>query len=184
MKKQKVKLLLISLFLIWVWSCKNVVNNNTEKDPLNESLSIESDTKINNPLANKKFYYLDKEENGELTLSIFPYLEDDYDMAKIIFTDSMLIDGWNIMEPHEWKIERVSQQDSLLIYHLQMMYYPETQDNFYFKFQFDEFKSEKYNEKKGILYRKLYRKDRDTTYILIDSLKSNSVRKVKAEWIL
>lgn len=62
---------------------------------------------------NKKFYYLDKEENGELTLSIFPYLEDDYDMAKIIFTDSMLIDGWNVMEPYEWKIERVSQQDSL-----------------------------------------------------------------------
>ena len=163
------KLLLISLFLIWVWSCKNVVNDNTEKDPLNESLSIESDTKINNPLANKKFYYLDKEENGELTLSIYPYLEDDYDMAKIIFTDSMLIDGWNIMEPYEWKIERVSQQDSLLIYHLQMMGYPETQDTFYFN----------YNEKKGILYRK----DRDTTYILIDSLKSNSVRKVKAELI-
>ena len=168
------KLLLISLFLIWVWSCKNVVNDNTEKDPLNESLSIESDTKINNPLANKKFYYLDKkEENGELRLLIYPYLEDDYDMAKIIFTDSMLIDGWNIMEPYEWKIERVSQQDSLLIYHLQMMY-PETQDTFYFN----------YNEKKGILYRKLYRKDRDTTFILIDSLKSNSVRKVKAEWIL
>ena len=169
MKKQKMKLLLISLFLIWVWSCKNVVNNNTEKDPLNELLSIESDTKINNPLVNKKFYYLDKEENGELRLSIFPYLEDDYDMAKIIFTDSMLIDGWNIMEPHEWKIERVSQQDSLLIYHLQMMDYPETQETFNFN----------YNEKKGILYRK----DRDTTYILIDSLKSNSVRKVKAEWI-
>jgi hypothetical protein len=163
------KLLLISCILIWVWSCKNVVNNNTEKDPLNELLSIESDTKINNPLVNKKFYYLDKEENGELRLSIFPYLEDDYDMAKIIFTDSMLIDGWNIMEPHEWKIERVSQQDSLLIYHLQMMDYPETQETFNFN----------YNEKKGILYRK----DRDTTYILIDSLKSNSVRKVKAEWI-
>ena len=171
MKKQKIKLLLISLFLIGtVSSCKNVVNDNTEKDPLNESLSIESDTKINNPLVNKKFYYLDKEENGELTLSIFPYLEDDYDMAKIIFTDSMFIDGWNIMEPHEWKIERVSQQDSLLIYYLQMMENPETQDTFYFN----------YNEKKGILYRK----DRDTTYILIDSLKSNSVRKVKAEWIL
>ena len=171
MKKQYMKLLLISLFLIGtVSSCENVVNNNTEKDPQNELLSIESDTKINNPLANKKFYYLDKEENGELTLSIFPYLEDDYDMAKIIFTDSMLIDGWNIMEPHEWKIERVSQQDSLLIYHLQMMDYPETQKTFNFN----------YNEKKGILYRK----DRDTTYILIDSLKSNSVRKVKAEWIL
>jgi len=168
------KLLLISLFLIWVWSCKNVVNDNTEKDPLNESLSIESDTKINNPLANKKFYYLDKEENGELTLSIFPYLEDDYDMAKIIFTDSMLIDGRNIMEPYEWKIERVSQQDSLLIYHLQMMENPETQKTYNFY----------YNEKKGILYRKLSRQNRDTTFILIDSLKSNSVRKVKAEWIL
>ena len=168
------KLLLISLFLIWVWSCKNVVNNNTEKDPLNESLSIESDTKINNPLANKKFYYLDKEENGELTLSIYPYLEDDYDMAKIIFTDSMLIDGRNIMEPYEWKIERVSQQDSLLIYHLQMMENPETQKTYNFY----------YNEKKGILYRKLSRQNRDTTFILIDSLKSNSVRKVKAEWIL
>lgn len=64
MKKQKMKLLLISLFLIGtVSSCENVVNNNTEKDPLNELLSIESDTKINNPLVNKKFYYLDKEEN-------------------------------------------------------------------------------------------------------------------------
>ena len=173
MKKQKMKLLLISLFLIGtVSSCENVVNNNTEKDFPTDSISclnFDDKAEINNPLANKKFYYLDKEENGELTLSIFPYLEDDYDMAKIIFTDSMLIDGWNIMEPHEWKIERVSQQDSLLIYHLQMMENPETQKTFNFN----------YNEKKGILYRK----DRDTTYILIDSLKSNSVRKVKAELI-
>ena len=120
--------------------------------------------------STSKLNYLDKkEENGELRLLIYPYLEDDYDMAKIIFTDSMLIDGWNIMEPSEWKIERVSQQDSLLIYHLQMMENPETQKTFYFN----------YNEKKGILYRK----DRDTTFILIDSLKSNSVRKVKAELI-
>ena len=45
-KKQYMKLLLISLFLIGtVSSCKNVVNNNTEKDPQNELLSIESDTK-------------------------------------------------------------------------------------------------------------------------------------------
>ena len=45
MKKQKMKLLLISLFLIGtVSSCENVVNNNTEKDPQNELLSIESDT--------------------------------------------------------------------------------------------------------------------------------------------
>ena len=44
-KKQYMKLLLISLFLIGtVSSCENVVNNNTEKDPQNELLSIESDT--------------------------------------------------------------------------------------------------------------------------------------------
>ena len=152
-----------------LFACNNNNNNNKEGN-VNDTINDTIVERLNNPLAGKKFYYLDKEENGELTLSIFPYLEDDYDMAKIIFTDSMLIDGWNIMEPHEWKIERVSQQDSLLIYHLQMMDYPETQKTFYFN----------YNEKKGILYRK----DRDTTYILIDSLKSNSVRKVKAEWIL
>ena len=146
-------------------------NNNNKEGNVNDTINDTIVERLNNPLAGKKFYYLDKkEENGELRLLIYPYLEDDYDMAKIIFTDSMLIDGWNIMEPSEWKIERVSQQDSLLIYHLQMMYYPETQETFYFN----------YNEKKGILYRK----DRDTTFILIDSLKSNSVRKVKAEWIL
>ena len=145
-------------------------NNNNKEGNVNDTINDTIVERLNNPLAGKKFYYLDKkEENGELRLLIYPYLEDDYDMAKIIFTDSMLIDGWNIMEPSEWKIERVSQQDSLLIYYLQMMYYPETQDTFYFN----------YNEKKGILYRK----DRDTTYILIDSLKSNSVRKVKAELI-
>ena len=146
-------------------------NNNNKEGNVNDTINDTIVERLNNPLAGKKFYYLDKkEENGELRLLIYPYLEDDYDMAKIIFTDSMLIDGWNIMEPSEWKIERVSQQDSLLIYHLQMMYYPETQETFKFN----------YNEKKGILYRK----DRDTTFILIDSLKSNSVRKVKAEWIL
>ena len=144
-------------------------NNNNKEGNVNDTINDTIVEKLNNPLAGKKFYYLDKEENGELRLLIYPYLEDDYDMAKIIFTDSMLIDGWNIMEPSEWKIERVSQQDSLLIYHLQMMYYPETQETFKFN----------YNEKKGILYRK----DRDTTFILIDSLKSNSVRKVKAELI-
>ena len=149
-------------------------NNNNKEGNVNDTINDTIVERLNNPLAGKKFYYLDKEENGELTLSIYPYLEDDYDMAKIIFTDSMLIDGWNIMAPYEWKIERVSQQDSLLIYHLQMMDYPETQKNYNFY----------YNEKKGILYRKLSRKNRDTTFILIDSLKSNSVRKVKAEWIL
>ena len=173
MKIQKT-LLLISLLLVVMYSCKNTNSNDKIEQAKDSIVNITSDDIVlNNPLTGKKFYYLDKEENGELRLLIYPYLEDDYDMAKIIFTDSMLINGWNIMEPHEWKIERVSQQDSLLIYHLQMMYYPETQDTFYFN----------YNEKKGILYRKLSRENRDTTFILIDSLKSNSVRKVKAELI-
>ena len=154
-----------------LFACNN--NNNNKEGNVNDTINDTIVERLNNPLAGKKFYYLDKEENGELTLSIYPYLEDDYDMAKIIFTDSMLIDGWNVMEPSEWKIERVSQQDSLLIYHLQMMENPETQKNYNFY----------YNEEKGILYRKLSRKNRDTTFILIDSLKSNSVRKVKAELI-
>ena len=168
-------LLLISLLLVVMYSCKNTNSNDKIEQAKDSIVNIASDDIVlNNPLAGKKFYYLDKkEENGELRLLIYPYLEDDYDMAKIIFTDSMLIDGWNVMEPSEWKIERVSQQDSLLIYHLQMMENPETQKTYNFN----------YNEKKGILYRKLYRKDRDTTFILIDSLKSNSVRKVKAELI-
>ena len=174
MRTQKI-LLLISLLLVVMYSCKNTNSNDKIEQAKDSIVNIASDDIVlNNPLAGKKFYYLDKkEENGELRLLIYPYLEDDYDMAKIIFTDSMLIDGWNVMEPHEWKIERVSQQDSLLIYHLQMMDYPETQKNYNFY----------YNEKKGILYRKLSRKNRDTTFILIDSLKSNSVRKVKAELI-
>ena len=159
--------------LLFACNNNNNNNNNNKEGNVNDTINDTIVERLNNPLAGKKFYYLDKEEDGELTLSIYPYLEDDYDMAKIIFTDSMLIDGWNIMEPSEWKIERVSQQDSLLIYHLQMMYYPETQETFKFN----------YNEKKGILYRKLSRENRDTTFILIDSLKSNSVRKVKAEWI-
>ena len=155
MRTQKI-LLLISLLLVVMYSCKNTNSNDKIEQAKDSIVNITSDDIVlNNPLAGKKFYYLDKEENGELRLLIYPYLEDDYDMAKIIFTDSMLIDGWNIMAPYEWKIERVSQQDSLLIYHLQMMENPENQKTYNFY----------YNEKKGILYRKLYRKDRDTTFI-------------------
>ena len=149
-------------------------NNNNKEGNVNDTINDTIVERLNNPLAGKKFYYLEKDKTGTLILKKYPQFEGDFEMQKIIFTDSMLIDGWNVMEPSEWKIERVSQQDSLLIYHLQMMGYPETQDTFYFN----------YNEKKGILYRKLSRENRDTTFILIDSLKSNSVRKVKAEWIL
>ena len=74
MKKQKMKLLLISLFLIGTASsCENVVNNNTEKDRLNESLSIESDTisdticdTISNAQEHCDFEDFIKEEMGYL----------------------------------------------------------------------------------------------------------------------
>ena len=158
----------ISVYLL-LFAC----NNNNKEGNVNDTINDTIVERLNNPLAGKKFYYLEKDKTGTLILKKYPQFEGDFEMQKIIFTDSMLIDGWNVMEPYEWKIERVSQQDSLLIYHLQMMYYPETQETFKFN----------YNEKKGILYRKLSRENRDTTFILIDSLKSNSVRKVKAELI-
>ena len=64
------KLLLISLFLIGtVSSCENVVNNNTEKDPQNELLSIESDTisdTISNAQEHCDFEDFIKEEIGYL----------------------------------------------------------------------------------------------------------------------
>ena len=159
-KKQKMKLLLISLFLIGiVSSCENVVNNNTEKDPLNESLSIESDTKINNPLIGKKFYYLYKgEDDGELFLAV------DDDMPTIVFTDDMLIDNWNTMEGNRWIIEKIEEKDTLLTYFVKI---EDGEDSIHSLCL-------SYNAKKGLMYN--IRKD--TTFILIDSLYINKIKKI------
>ena len=159
MKKQKMKLLLISLFLIGtVSSCENVVNNNTEKDPLNESLSIESDTKINNPLIGKKFYYLYKgEDDGELFLAV------DDDMPTIVFINDTLMDNWNTMEGNEWIIEKIEKKDTLLTYFVKM----ENGETF-------NSLCLSYNAKKGLMYN--IRKD--TTFILIDSLYTNKIKKI------
>ena len=159
MKKQKIKLLLISLFLIGtVSSCKNVVNDNTEKDPQNESLSIESDTKINNPLIGKKFYYLYKgEDDGELFLAV------DDDMPTIVFINDMLIDNWNTMEGNKWIIEKIEKKDTLLTYFVKMEN-GETSNSLCLS----------YNTKKGLMYN--IRKD--TTFILIDSLYINKIKKI------
>ena len=159
MKKQKMKLLLISLFLIGtVSSCENVVNNNTEKDPLNESLSIESDTKINNPLIGKKFYYLYKgEDDGELFLAV------DDDMPTIVFINDTLMDNWNTMEGNKWIIEKIEKKDTLLTYFVKM----ENGETF-------NSLCLSYNAKKGLMYN--IRKD--TTFILIDSLYINKIKKI------
>ena len=159
MKKQKMKLLLISLFLIGtVSSCESVVNNNTEKDPLNESLSIESDTKINNPLIGKKFYYLYKgEDDGELFLAV------DDDMPTIVFINDTLMDNWNTMEGNKWIIEKIEKKDTLLTYFVKM----ENGETF-------NSLCLSYNAKKGLMYN--IRKD--TTFILIDSLYTNKIKKI------
>ena len=158
-KKQKKKLLLISLFLIGtVSSCENIVNNNTEKNPLNESLSIESDTKINNPLIGKKFYYLYKgEDDGELFLAV------DDDMPTIVFINDTLMDNWNTMEGNKWIIEKIEKKDTLLTYFVKM----ENGETF-------NSLCLSYNAKKGLMYN--IRKD--TTFILIDSLYINKIKKI------
>ena len=155
------KLLLISLFLIWVWSCKNVVNDNTEKDyPTDSISSLDFDDKaeINNPLIGKKFYYLYKgEDDGELFLAV------DDDMPTIVFINDMLIDNWNTMEGNEWTIEKIEEKDTLLTYFVKM----EDGDS-------SDTLCLSYNTKKGLMYN--IRKD--TTFILIDSLYINKIKKI------
>ena len=158
------KLLLISLFLIWVWSCKNVVNDNTEKDyPTDSISSLDFDDKaeINNPLIGKKFYYLYKgEDDGELFLAV------DDDMPTIVFINDMLIDNWNTMEGNKWTIEKIEEKDTLLTYFVKM----EDGDS-------SDTLCLSYNTKKGLMYN--IRKD--TTFILIDSLYINKIKKIETK---
>ena len=159
------KLLLISLFLIWVWSCKNVVNDNTEIDFPTDSISslnFDDKAEINNPLIGKKFYYLYKFE-GELVLAVHPYLKGDDDMPTIVFINDMLIDNWNIMEGNKWIIEKIEEKDTLLTYFVKLED-GDASDSLCLS----------YNAKKGLMYN--IRKD--TTFILIDSLYINKIKKI------
>ena len=171
MKKQKMKLLLISLFLIGtVSSCENVVNNNTEKDFPTDSISslnFDDKAEINNPLIGKKFYYLYKgEDDGELFLAVHPYLKGDDDMPTIVFINDMLIDNWNTMEGNKWTIEKIEEKDTLLTYFVKM----EDRDA-------SDALCLSYNAKKGLMYN--IRKD--TTFILIDSLYINKIKKIETK---
>ena len=156
------KLLLISLFLIWVWSCKNVVNDNTEKDFPTDSISslnFDDKAEINNPLIGKKFYYLYKgEDDGELFLAV------DDDMPTIVFINDMLIDNWNTMEGNKWTIEKIEEKDTLLTYFVKLEDGDSSIDSLCLS----------YNAKKGLMYN--IRKD--TTFILIDSLYINKIKKI------
>ena len=165
------KLLLISLFLIGtVSSCENVVNNNTEKDFPTDSISslnFDDKAEINNPLIGKKFYYLYKgEDDGELFLAVHPYLKGDDDMPTIVFINDMLIDNWNTMEGNKWTIEKIEEKDTLLTYFVKM----EDGDA-------SDALCLSYNAKKGLMYN--IRKD--TTFILIDSLYINKIKKIETK---
>ena len=171
MKKQKMKLLLISLFLIGtVSSCENVVNNNTEKDFPTDSISslnFDDKAEINNPLIGKKFYYLYKgEDDGELFLAVHPYLKGDDDMPTIVFINDTLMDNWNTMEGNKWTIEKIEEKDTLLTYFVKM----EDGDA-------SDALCLSYNAKKGLMYN--IRKD--TTFILIDSLYINKIKKIETK---
>ena len=166
------KLLLISLFLIGiVSSCENVVNNNTEKDFPTDSISslkFDDKTKINNPLIGKKFYYLYKgEDDGELFLAVHPYLKGDDDMPTIVFINDMLIDNWNTMEGNKWTIEKIEEKDTLLTYFVKLEDGDSSIDSLCLS----------YNAKKGLMYN--IRKD--TTFILIDSLYINKIKKIETK---
>ena len=172
MKKQKMKLLLISLFLIGtVSSCENVVNNNTEKDfPTDSISSLDFDDKaeINNPLIGKKFYYLYKgEDDGELFLAVHPYLKGDDDMPTIVFINDMLIDNWNTMEGNKWIIEKIEEKDTLLTYFVKI---EDGEDSIHSLCL-------SYNAKKGLMYNI----KKDTTFILIDSLYIDKIKKIETK---
>jgi len=165
-------LLLISLLLVVMYSCKNTNSNDKIEQAKDSIVNIASDDIVlNNPLAGKKFYYLEKDKTGTLILKKYPQFEGDFEMQKIIFTDSMLIDGWNVMEPSEWYVSKIIQKDTILSYYVNMEPFGSAKDTFRLQ----------YDKEKG----KLYMFVENNIITLIDSLYSDRVKiknvKVKLE---
>ena len=149
-------------------------NNNNKEGNVNDTINDTIVERLNNPLAGKKFYYLEKDKTGTLILKKYPQFEGDFEMQKIVFTDSMLIDGWNVMEPYEWNIVKIANKSPKLIYYVEMGDVEtddSSRDTLYFR----------YDNETGFLYNIL----ENTTLILIDSLYSDRVKiknvKVKLE---
>ena len=140
-------------------------NNNNKEGNVNDTINDTIVERLNNPLAGKKFYYLEKDKTGTLILKKYPQFEGDFEMQKIIFTDSMLIDGWNVMEPYEWNIVNIANKSPKLIYYVEMGDVEtddSSRDTLYFR----------YDNETGFLYNIL----ENTTLILIDSLYSDRVK--------
>ena len=162
MRTQKI-LLLISLLLVVMYSCKNTNSNDKIEQAKDSIVNIASDDIVlNNPLAGKKFYYLEKDKTGTLILKKYPQFEGDFEMQKIIFTDTMLIDGWNVMEPSEWYVSKIIQKDTILSYYVNMEPFGSAKDTFRLQ----------YDKEKG----KLYMFVENNTITLIDSLYSDRVK--------
>ena len=140
-------------------------NNNNKEGNVNDTINDTIVERLNNPLAGKKFYYLEKDKTGTLILKKYPQFEGDFEMQKIVFTDSMLIDGWNVMEPYEWNIVKIANKSPKLIYYVEMGDVEtddSSRDTLYFR----------YDNETGFLYDIL----ENTTLILIDSLYSDRVK--------
>ena len=140
-------------------------NNNNKEGNVNDTINDTIVERLNNPLAGKKFYYLEKDKTGTLILKKYPQFEGDFEMQKIVFTDTMLIDGWNVMEPYEWNIVKIANKSPKLIYYVEMGDVEtddSSRDTLYFR----------YDNETGFLYNIL----ENTTLILIDSLHSDKVK--------
>ena len=140
-------------------------NNNNKEGNVNDTINDTIVERLNNPLAGKKFYYLEKDKTGTLILKKYPQFEGDFEMQKIVFTDTMLIDGWNVMEPYEWNIVKIANKSPKLIYYVEMGDVEtddSSRDTLYFR----------YDNETGFLYNIL----ENTTLILIDSLYSDRVK--------
>ena len=140
-------------------------NNNNKEGNVNDTINDTIVERLNNPLAGKKFYYLEKDKTGTLILKKYPQFEGNFEMQKIVFTDSMLIDGWNVMEPYEWNIVKIANKSPKLIYYVEMGDVEtddSSRDTLYFR----------YDNETGFLYNIL----ENTTLILIDSLYSDRVK--------
>ena len=140
-------------------------NYNNKEGTVNDTINDTIVERLNNPLAGKKFYYLEKDKTGTLILKKYPQFEGDFEMQKIVFTDSMLIDGWNVMEPYEWNIVKIANKSPKLIYYVEMGDVEtddSSRDTLYFR----------YDNETGFLYNIL----ENTTLILIDSLYSDRVK--------
>ena len=143
-----------------LFSCNN---NNNKEGNVNDTINDTIVERLNNPLAGKKFYYLEKDKTGTLILKKYPQFEDDFEMEKLIISkDSMLINGDNVMEPTKWIINKVEQKDSIMNYYVTLVYNSQLKDTFRLQ----------YDKEKG----KLYMFVENNIITLIDSLYSDRVK--------